>query len=131
MMIRIAHEGEIINPGINVGWSFHGLVKYVRFIYCSISLFKDHSNEGYTPYREHVPVVSHYYLRVKTKWPFLVYKKIKYDLIDNYLVNNSMVILTRETYSDLINYLPKHSKEELIRDFYKPYKGYYETDKTA
>lgn len=85
-MINICNEGQIINPGLNIGFGWRvGKWKnpWIRFIWCKIDL---------TDYSIH-----HHYFRIRTFMrPWFIYSKSKESIIENYCFERNMVIRSKE-----------------------------------
>lgn len=121
-MVQITHEGQVINPGINIGWSI-SKHPWIRFIYCGMKFCKDVPYGDGLGYRSQEPIITQLHVRIRTCWPFILVKKVQYDFIENYLANKDLVLVTKDVYSDLINYIPKVCREQVVLENYLPYKG--------
>lgn len=111
--MHITNEGEVLNPGLNIGFGWRGKSwqnPWIRFVWCSVDF------NTYTK--------SIYYFRIRSFMrPWFIFWKSKESIINSYFSNNDLVAITREAYSDLVNYIPKVCREEVRKQYFVPIHG--------
>lgn len=88
-MIHWTPEGQYLETGLNVFINFQLKNFWFRFIWVSVNL----------PKRE----ATSYYFRVRTKfYPFFIFDKASWDIVDTYLWNKNLMTITQAQYEDYI-----------------------------
>ena len=85
-MIHITNEGEIIQPGLNIGFGWRGKRwqnPWIRFIWCDVD-FTDYTK-------------SIYYFRLRTFMkPWFIYWGSKESIIENYCFERNLILKSKE-----------------------------------
>lgn len=89
-MINLIHEGDSFKSGLNIRTPYKWYKwPWIAFIWVSIDL------STYTG--------TSYYFRIRSRfYPFLLWDKSTWNIVDNYLFISGKKLITREQYTDYV-----------------------------
>lgn len=102
-MIYFRKEGSCFKSGLNI------TISWLWFSFCWLSI--DLDNYQATSY--------YFRFRLLPYYPKVFFLKRSWNLIDNYLLNRSLVLIIRETHEDLLEY---KNKKYIMLDWYQSVK---------
>ena len=109
-MIHLISEGSKLHVGLNIQRAVGGF----KLIWMWITLYEGQT-DGYRSWLVSVNRLSYWSLRVRlTKYPFVIFYKDSYSLVDELLADKDLVVLYKSQYEDLLEFVPIPDREFLL-----------------